>query len=172
MGYLVAITNQKEDGGVSPVMAAIIIFMTAIAIAFVAKFWLAGISQTYARYERLEILYAYAKYYDNIDGAGNPGWRIQIHAKNTGPVDALINDIIIYGESISAFSNDIVNVTIDSSSYFRNNLGSISKKVARGEEIDIYIYLKDTANFDSKQTIDIKIHTVGENEFPVQVILP
>ena len=115
--------------------------------------------------------YAYAEYKSNITG-NQSGWKITLKIKNTGPSDATIDDIFINGKPASTFSNDIVNITIDSTSYSGTNLQSISVSLPSGGEKDIYIYLKDTTNFDSGQTIEVKIHTAAGNEYPKQVTLP
>ncbi len=84
--------------GISPVIATVIIVAVAIAIAVAVAFWITGIVGLYTRYEKLEIINAYADWNDT-DGT----WIIVLQVRNAGSSDATIDEIFINGRPHDAW---------------------------------------------------------------------
>ncbi len=86
--------------GISPVIATVIIVAVAIAIAVAVAFWITGIVGLYTRYEKLEIVNAYADWNDKYDT-----WIIVLQVRNAGSSDATIDEIFINGRPHDAWAS-------------------------------------------------------------------
>ncbi len=86
--------------GISPVIATVIIVAVAIAIAVAVAFWMTGIVGLYTRYEKLEIVNAYADW-NSTDHV----WVIVLQIRNAGSSDATIDEIFINGRPHDAWTN-------------------------------------------------------------------
>jgi len=160
---------------ISPVIATVIIVSVAIAIAVAVAFWMTGITGLFTRYEKLEVVNAYA----TSNGAGN--WTIFLTVKNSGTSDATIDEVFINGRPLNAYTNTTVctaNQTTDSTIVLGNETLSASGiSVKTGESYTLEIVI-DNANsclnmdFASGQIIEIKLHTAAGNEYPKSVQLP
>ena len=138
--------------GISPVIATVIIIAVAITIAVAVALWITGLTGTFTRYERLEIVYAYAEW-------NKPNWTITLTVKNTGPSDATIDEIFINGRPLSTYNN--VSLVTPSLPY----------SLASGTRVSIEIRLGNQ-EFMHGATVEIKIHSAAGNEYPKQVTLP
>ncbi len=85
--------------GISPVIATVIIVAVAIAIAVAVAFWMTGIVGLFTRYEKLEIVNAYADWSET-----NHTWVVVLQVKNSGSSDATIDEIFINGRPHDAYS--------------------------------------------------------------------
>ncbi len=86
--------------GISPVIATVIIVAVAIAIAVAVAFWITGIVGLFTRYEKLEIVNAYADWNDT-DGT----WIVVLQVRNAGSSDATIDEIFINGRPHDAWAS-------------------------------------------------------------------
>ena len=153
---------------ISPVIATVIIVSVAIAIAVAVAFWMTGITGIFTRYEKLEVISAYAtKTADNQ-------WSVVIIVKNTGSTDATIDNIFINGIPYGTlYSGNAVSstVTVDSETV---QPGTEAISLGTGEQKTITFTLKKstTYTFTSGQVVEIKLHTAAGNEYPKSVQLP
>ena len=163
---------------ISPVIATVIIVSVAIAIAVAVAFWMTGITGLFTRYEKLEVINAYA----TSNGAGN--WTVTLLIKNSGTSDATIDEIFINGKPLKAYASDaavLQGATAGTSSvtiYLGNyTLPSDGIGIRTGEEYTINIIIDNNnpnlnTDFSSGQIVEVKIHTAAGNEYPKSVQLP
>ncbi len=100
--------------------------------------------KTTTRFEKLEIILAYAEQNKSI-----PGWTVHIKVKNTGNIEAIIDNVLI---------NNVP---------YRNY--DISLKP--GQEKELLLFL-DNKHYSSGQTISIIIHTSSGGQYPTTITLP
>ena len=151
---------------ISPVIATVIIVSVAIAIAVAVAFWMTGITGLFTRYEKLEVINAYATKPDNI-------FNITIYVKNTGSSDATVDSIFVNGKPPS--QANVINITAvtDTTSLFFNttNFTRISVSVPTGKSATFAVVLNGTY-YGSGQIVEVKLHTAAGNEYPKSVQLP
>jgi len=140
---------------ISPVIATVIIVSVAIAIAVAVAFWMTGITGLFTRYEKLEVISAYAT------GNESSGWTISIIVKNTGTTDVTIDEIFINGKPSSAWSGKIT-------------FPSLPQSLSPGSQttLTLTVQPKTTSSLSSGQIIEVKLHTAAGNEYPRSVQLP
>jgi len=81
---------RRSSSGISPVVATVILVAIAIVIAIAVAFWASGLVSVFTRFEKIEIVSAYAI---PRDGA----YDVTVVAKNTGSSSATIDQIMING---------------------------------------------------------------------------
>jgi len=166
---------------ISPVIATVIIVSVAIAIAVAVAFWMTGITGLFTRYEKLEVVNAYATYSETIiqndvensvfwnasqDGF-TEGWNVTVVIKNTGSTDATIDEIFINGKPFSTYKID-GNQTI-----LVNGATSFSDiPIKTGETKTLTITIAAVDPFSHGIIVEVKIHTAAGNEYPKSVQLP
>ncbi len=118
--------KHMSTKAISPVIATVIIVSVAIAIAVAVAFWMTGITGLFTRYEKLEIVSAYAVVDDGH-------FYVILDVKNTGTTSTTIDNIFINAKPMSSFTG----VGAATSTYnnrsllrFRNNI-SIDKLLLR-----------------------------------------
>ena len=163
---------------ISPVIATVIIVSVAIAIAVAVAFWMTGITGLFTRYEKLEVVNAYA----TSNGAGN--WTVTLTIKNSGTSDATIDEIFINGKPLKAYAENASVVTAASAGqssitvYLGNyTLPPDGISISTGKTYTINIIIDNNnpninTNFTSGQIVEVKIHTAAGNEYPKSVQLP
>ena len=134
---------------ISPVIATVIIVSVAIAIAVAVAFWMTGITGLFTRYERLEIVSAYAT------GSQATGFTIHLTVKNTGTTIVTIDEVFINGKPYTGTPT---------------YTGFSDHSLEPGKEGKIEISL-DTG-YISGQIVEVKLHTAAGNEYPKSVQLP
>ena len=139
---------------ISPVIATVIIVSVAIAIAVAVAFWMTGITGLFTRYEKLEIVSAYATYDTN-----NNEWDITVIVRNTGTSDATIDEIFINGKPRGEVSE------------FRNLNTTLPYSLSAGDKVTITFSLASDG-FKAGQIVEVKLHTAAGNEYPKSVQLP
>ena len=155
---------------ISPVIATVIIVSVAIAIAVAVAFWMTGITGLFTRYEKLEVVNAYA-----IANESTGHFYIILTVKNTGSSDATIDEIFINGKPLS-----VVGAVVTTNETAATNPGNvtdwistISQSLASGDELKLVIDLGTIGStFKHGQIVEVKIHTVAGNEYPRSVQLP
>ena len=167
---------------ISPVIATVIIVSVAIAIAVAVAFWMTGITGLFTRYEKLEVINAYATYDDNIitnnvtgsvfanaslTNGFRSGWNITVVIKNTGSTDATIDEIFINGKPFSAYTiNGEQIILVDGGTTF-NEL-----PIKTGETKTLTVTIGAVDPFSHGIIVEVKIHTAAGNEYPKSVQLP
>jgi len=153
---------------ISPVIATVIIVSVAIAIAVAVAFWMTGITGLFTRYEKLEIVSAYA------ERVSTPGdyFRITLRIRNTGSTAATIDNVFVNGIPVNT-TTTIMYVDKDPSGNNAVNFGKSDEwiSVNTGGSTTLYIFLK-ADKFSSGQIVEIKVHTAAGNEYPKSVQLP
>jgi len=157
---------------ISPVIATVIIVSVAIAIAVAVAFWMTGITGLFTRYEKLEIVSAYAT-------AGTDKWTVKIIVRNSGTTDATIDEIFINGRPLGDY--DGTNGVTPNSDKVTLTLGDnyLEKGIAltAGSDYEITLYIPKGepvggTTFSSGQIVEVKLHTASGNEYPKSVQLP
>ncbi len=153
---------------ISPVIATVIIVSVAIAIAVAVAFWMTGITGLFTRYEKLEIVNAYATYNDT-----SKNYTVYLSVRNSGTTDATIDNIFINGRPLNTF-DDVLNVTVvGGDTVYTNKSESFTPiSIPAGEIEDFVIILKNNDEFNPGQIIEVKLHTAAGNEYPKSVQLP
>ena len=153
---------------ISPVIATVIIVSVAIAIAVAVAFWMTGITGIFTRYEKLEVISAYAT------KTGANQWSVVIIVKNTGSTDATIDNIFINGIPYGTLYSDGAvdsSVTVDSETV-QPGTEAISLGTGVQKTITFTLRKGNTYTFTSGQVVEIKLHTAAGNEYPKSVQLP
>lgn len=105
------------------------------------------LTDTFTRYEKLEIASAYAQ-------AGTNGWEIRIFVKNTGSSDVTVTEVFVNGKPASVAG-------LSGTTNFTLNVGASTS-----------LTYTLTGPYGSGQTIEIKLHTASGAEYPKAVVLP
>jgi len=79
----------RSRSGISPVVATVILVAVAIVIAIAVAFWASGLVGIFTRFEKIEIVSAYADVSSN---------QVILVVKNTGSSDTVIDAIFINGK--------------------------------------------------------------------------
>jgi len=150
----------QENRGISPVITTVIIVAVGIAVAIATALWMNGLVSTFTRFERLEIISAYAI-------PTQDGCNVYVTIKNTGSSDATITSILINGIPISSSEISGISLVNPSSLPFHINVGnttcfiisiSSNNKVGSGKLISGV-----TANFD--------FHTAAGRDYLTSLML-
>jgi len=156
---------------ISPVIATVIIVSVAIAIAVAVAFWMTGITGIFTRYEKLEIISAYAE--KEPSGAPTGYFRVTLRIRNTGSSDATIDNVFVNGVPVESSTTGSMYVSQSANGSTAVNFGSSDQwiSVNTGSSTTLYVFL-DTDNYSSGQIVEIKVHTASGNEYPKSVQLP
>jgi flagellin-like protein len=124
---------RGKDRAVSPVIATIIIVAVAIVMSIAVAYWVLGLAGTFTRYEKIEIMSAYA---DHSKGY----WNITATLRNTGSASATINLILLNGKPLDSYENaEVYNVTSPPAGYVTDTLKTSGISLAPGESIKLRI---------------------------------
>jgi len=164
---------------ISPVIATVIIVSVAIAIAVAVAFWMTGITGLFTRYEKLEVISAYATKSkpSGIPDTINEDFYVVLTIRNTGTTDTTIDEIFVNGKPLSTYTSSTFTYSDESNtaSASPTNTGttsSIELSLHTGKYRVIVLCLDDEDGFTSGQTVEVKIHTAAGNEYPKSVQLP
>ena len=150
--------RRLNNKGISPVIATVILVAISIAVAIAVAFWMTGIVGLFTRFEKVEITYIYANKTDS-------GWKIYLNVTNTGTADTTISNIFINGKPYDQYSG--VSLSGISPSTF-----ALSYSLAAGDSVEFAIEIPKGAGFRNGQSIEVKVHTTGGQEYPKLVNLP
>jgi flagellin-like protein len=150
-----------DKRGISPVVATVILVAATIVVTVAVSFWITGITALYTRYEKVEIVSAYAEVNDD-------GWVINLMLKNTGSADATIDNILINGKSYKQYNPQI---QVRNSN---NNPPPYPIKVGQSMEIMIEIPKDDDQNwpFVSGVSVEVRLHSAGGQEYLKAMVIP
>jgi len=169
---------RRKDRAVSPVIATIIIVAVAIVMSIAVAYWVLGLAGTFTRYEKLEIMSAYADH-DSTYSC----WRIIVTLRNTGSASATINLILLNGRPLDIYNitddqkNDphyyakVFNVTDTTDTDVTRNLMTSGISLAPGNKIKLQINVPDV-RFASGQSVEVTFHTAAGSDYPKVVTLP
>jgi flagellin-like protein len=128
--------------GISPVVATVILVAVAIVIAIAVAFWASGLVGIFTRFEKLEIISAYA------DVANS---RVVLTVKNTGSSDTIIDAIFINGKPSTT---------------------GLSISMTVGASTTIIIPFTASHLVTGGVTNEIALHTTGGKLYPTAVLVP
>jgi len=161
---------RRSSSGISPVVATVILVAIAIVIAIAVAFWASGLVGVFTRFEKIEIVSAYA-----TPGTTAGTYDVTVVAKNTGSSSATIDQIMING--VPAY-----NVTasgceaIDGASppgISTDGLGDceITGSAALTPGASATITMTITPESPGI-TIEVAVHTASGKLYPSSVLLP
>jgi flagellin-like protein len=148
---------RRDEKGVSPVIATIILVAVAIVMSIAVAYWALGLGGAFTRYEKLEIVAMYATTTDK-------NWTITAKLRNTGSTAATVNLILLNGKPISAYSANVT-ATPDP----ETNPVTIGPATEKQFIITIN---KDASGFGSGVTVEVTFHTAAGSDYPKVVVLP
>ncbi|MCD6262898.1 DUF4352 domain-containing protein [Candidatus Bathyarchaeota archaeon] len=155
----------KDKRAVSPVIATVILVAVAITVAVAVAYWMGGIAGMYTKFEKVEILSAYAP----LNTTGHY-WNVTLVLKNTGSAEATLIDAYVNNVPIDQYSPAITWAWDDPSSGYTNVTDSIT--IESGQEVTVYLIILDPShqtdpnyNFSSGTTINVKLHSAGGMDY-------
>lgn len=155
---------KTKKRGLSPVISTVILVAVSISVAIAVSFWLSGMTESYTRFEQLEIQSSVCRK-DTTDPL-EQFWNISLTVKNTGTrditlVSAFINGIEVdtYGVPLpSPVPQNEWSTTMDEEMY-----------LATGVKATIYFYLdpdKSGVTISSGTTVNLRIHSSSGMDYP------
>jgi len=148
----------RDEKAISPVIATVIIVAVAIVMSIAVAYWVLGLTGTFTRYEKLEIVAMYATSTTNR-------WDVTAKVRNTGSATATINMILINGRPIDAFQQGAVNVD-----------QNLPITLNPGDEKEFVISITKDSPGDIKfvpgMSVEITFHTAAGSDYPKVVVLP
>jgi len=183
----------RDEKAVSPVIATIIIVAVAIVMSIAVAYWVLGLAGTFTRYEKLEIVSAYAegsslKYrnatlsnqgvvYNNVTG-----WNVTAKLRNTGSATATVNLILINGKPADIFNGTTTDINSRKTVYawvlINGKLPNevLPVTIEPGKEYTFKITIPradfDGTAFTPGMTVEITFHTAAGSDYPKVVVLP
>jgi len=158
---------RGDRRAVSPVIATIILVAVAIVMAIAVAYWALGLGGTFTRYEKIEIMSAYADH-----DTHKKYWNITATLRNTGSASATINLILLNGKPLDSYINATVyNVTSSSANDVTNTLTTSGISLAPGASIKLRIDVPDSY-FASGVSVEVTFHTAAGSDYPKVVVLP
>ena len=118
----------RAKRGVSPVISTVILVAVAITVAVAVSYWMGGIAGQYTRFEKLEIVSAYAVK-DTIAGQ----WNVTMSVKNTGSTDSTISGVYINDQPGTDYTPVITDDATDVT-------------VASGASVTIHVYIDQASS--------------------------
>jgi len=147
----------KNKRGISPVVATVILVAVTIVVAVAVSYWMGGITGLYTRFEKVEMTSAYSTW----NGTGAK-WTVSITMKNTGSMDATIDNILINGRPY----NDALyggNVTDPDP--------ALPIPLPIGDNVPISFDIIEGPGFRHGVNIDVKLHSASGQEYPKTILL-
>ncbi|MEM1581476.1 MAG: archaellin/type IV pilin N-terminal domain-containing protein [Candidatus Bathyarchaeia archaeon] len=149
--------------GISPVVAMIVLVAVSVAASAAISFWLGDMVGTYTRFEKIEVVSAYA--IRDID-MGHVGWSVNIILKNTGSADATIYDILINGKPLADYSGKVLVCSGGSTNT------TVNFSIGVGEQVTITLYVMEGENFTSGASLEVRLYSADGQEYPRIISLP
>ena len=142
----------RSRSGISPVMATVILVAIAIVIAIAVAFWATGLVGVFTRFEKVEIVAAYATGTD----------QVILVVKNTGSAAATIDDIYVNGIPCGGPSGEC---------------GGFTQTISLTPGQSATITISDppsavASSFISGVTYEVAVHTASGKMYPAAVLIP
>ncbi|RLG00660.1 MAG: hypothetical protein DRN47_00980 [Candidatus Wolframiiraptor sp.] len=138
---------NRGKAGISPVMATVILVAIAIVIAIAVAFWATGLVGVFTRFEKIEIVAAYA----------TNATDVTLQVKNTGSSPTTIDNIFVNG------------IPCNSSSICQSVSPSPPISLPTGSSQTLTIKI---AGGYSGTTLEIAVHTASGKTYPAAVLIP
>ena len=153
------IRSKKAD---STVIASVILVTVTIVLAFTVAYWIRGVTDHYAKFEKVEMQSAVCTWDSNTTS-----WKITLRLKNAGTAQATLTGAFINDEEIVAYDQDSV---VDGST--STNMTK-STPLSSGASVTINIYIdQGYASLSSRTVVNVKIHCAGGAEYikPIELV--
>jgi FlaG/FlaF family flagellin (archaellin) len=148
----IEIRGRKAD---STVIASVILVTVTIVLAFVVAYWIRGVTDHYAKFEKVEMQSAVCTWDSNATC-----WRITLRLKNAGTAQATLMGAFINDVEIAAYDQDSV---VDGST--STNMTK-STPLSSGASVTINVYIdQGYASLSSRTVVNVKIHCAGGAEY-------
>jgi len=89
---------KEGNRGISPVIATVILVAVAITLSVAVAYWMGGLTSSYTRFEKLDLISTRIE-----EGL------IVVTARNTGPSDIVVTDVFI-GEKVVSTPNQKISI--------------------------------------------------------------
>jgi len=150
---------NRSKSGISPVMATVILVAIAIVIAIAVAFWATGLVGVFTRFEKIEIVAAYAQAKQT-----DSGYDVILVVRNTGSADATIDDIYVNGKPCGGISESTgCHISISD--------GDISPLAVGSSAVIIVSALPDESSFVAGVTYEVAVHTASGKTYPAAVLI-
>ena len=148
MKFAGEITILRARKALSPVIGTIVLLAVSITVAVAISYYMSGITQSNADFEKVEVLSGYCN--------GNASfWTIKFQLKNTGPRAASLTHIFLNSIPIDAYD------TVAISGNWTTDM-PIGQTINSGETVTLHLYIaknKADSSLSSGTTIDIQFHS-------------
>ena len=152
-------TVIKNKRAISPVIATVILVAVAITVSVAVAYWMSGIAGMYTKFEKVEIMSAYAPKTGNW-------WNVTMLLKNTGSADATLLEVYV---------NNVPRLSWTPSILWWNATGTPASIAGAGLtlksgqsvtlRVDISTLCTSPTTLTSGTTINIKIHSAGGMDY-------
>jgi len=155
-------TVIKNKRAVSPVIATVILVAVAITVAVAVAYWMGGIAGMYTKFEKVEILSAYAP-----KDATSGYWNVTLLLKNTGSADATLLDAYVNNVPKTSWTPNILWYNITGGTAY--SIESTGLTIKSGQSctlrLDISTTCTSPTTLTSGTTINIKLHSAGGMDY-------
>ena len=156
------ITKSRGRKADSTVIATVILVSVTIVLAFVAAFWISGLTERNMKFQKVGIVSAVCTWEPN-----DTYWKITLRLKNTGTATATLTCGFINDVEIENYTMDSVAAGSTSTNMTTSTL------LGSGASVIINIYIdQGYASLSTLTTVNIKIHCAGGMEIikPIELI--
>ena len=153
--------KNKDRKADSTVIATVILVSVTIVLAFVAAFWIRGLTEQNMKFQKV-VVSAVCTWEPN-----DTYWKITMKLKNAGTATASLTSAFINGVEIENYTMDSVAAGSTSTNM------TASTSLGSGASVTINIYIdQGYASLSSLTTVNIKIHCAGGMEIikPIELI--
>jgi len=159
---------RRSKKGMSIVISTIIIVAISITMAIAVSFWAMGISNSFTRFEKLEIISIYVSDIpQNFQGRQN--YVVYFQLKNTGTNTLTINNVFLDGKPWNA-AYPTSRVPGGQLAYQQSLISII---LQTGQTITTgRLYLPVSGMWNSGDYVAIEIETSAGRHYPYTVVLP
>ncbi len=140
--------------GISAAIAAVIIIATAITVSVAVAIWMGGISATYTKFEKVQIVSSVCTM-----NAGN--WTLSFKLKNTGTSTSTLIEVFVNEVEVDAYGSGAVPGS------WTTNMTQ-SQPLASGATTFLEVYISGTkagSSLTSGTMVNIRFHSAGGMDY-------
>lgn len=147
---------RKDRGGVSPLIATIVLVSVSIVMSISVAYWRLGLDSAFTRFEALEFTDAYVLKQDGV-------FEVKMEIKNMGTTSLTVDQVLLNGKPVEAYEdNGSRTVTI--------TWASIT--LEPNQQTEGSIFLVAGIQWGSGMSVEVVIHTHAGEDYPKRVTLP
>ena len=153
-------TVIKNKRAISPVIATVILVAVAITVSVAVAYWMSGIAGMYTKFEKVEIMSAYAPKTGNW-------WNVTMLLKNTGSADATLMEVYVNNVPKLSWTPNILWYNATAVTPVSIGTGSLTLKSGQSVtlRVDISTACTSPTTLTSGTTLNIKIHSAGGMDY-------